>query len=128
MSDAGENRRVYVVDDEQLIATTLALILRKAGYDTKSFFSAEDALQAIANCVPQAVVSDVKMGGMNGVDMALAIRREYPGVFVQLISGQADTSVFLDEAQHRGQKVNIAAKPVRPEALLKMLSDGLVAA
>jgi CheY-like chemotaxis protein len=64
-----------VADDERIIADTLVLILNQSGYRAIVVYSGEQALQAAAESPPHVLISDVVMGGMNGIEAALAILR-----------------------------------------------------
>ena len=81
-------RRIFVVDDEKIIADTLAVILRQSGYDASAFYSAQSALDRLESCCPELVISDVVMPGMNGVDMAVLIRERHPACKVLLFRGR----------------------------------------
>jgi CheY-like chemotaxis protein len=85
-------RNVLVADDERIIADTLALILNNSGYRAIAVYSGEQALQAAAESTPHVLISDVVMGGMNGIEAALAILRICPQCHVILFSGQAVTA------------------------------------
>jgi two-component system NtrC family response regulator len=54
-----ETCRVFVVDDEAIIATTLAVILRHEGFETDSFTSPQDALKAARDDAPDLLVADL---------------------------------------------------------------------
>jgi len=80
--------QVLVVDDEKSIADTLALILRAKGYKAASAYDGAAGLALYRRMVPDLVISDVVMPQMNGVDMAIAIRREFLRSRILLFSGQ----------------------------------------
>ena len=110
---------IFVIDDEQVIARTLAIILQRAGYSTEFFSSAEDALNAATLRRPNLVVSDVMLNGMNGIRCAHLMQNKYPALPFILMSGQAETARLIDEARERGQRVQVHAKPMHPESLLQ---------
>lgn len=112
-------KRIYVVDDEQLIARTLCLILGIFGYEASMFFDAESAWEAIQQSAPDMVLSDVVMTGeMNGVDLAERLAVTHPRIKVMLISGQGMSSDALKRARERGFSPEIRMKPVAPRELL----------
>jgi CheY-like chemotaxis protein len=109
---------VVVVDDEKRIADTLVLILKSKGYAAQA---AHDGASALAICrqkVPDVLVSDVVMPGMNGIELAIAIRRQFPGCHILLFSGQAETMEILEDAKRRGYDFELLAKPLHPDELL----------
>ena len=113
--------RVLVVDDEQLIATTLVAILNNNGFETTHAFSAEDALAAARDFCPDIVLSDVLMPRMSGIDLGMRLRQELPSAHVILFSGQAATAVLLRKARLDGYEFELLAKPIHPEELIAHL-------
>jgi CheY-like chemotaxis protein len=111
-------QRVLIVDDERSIADTLALILNAIGFETKAFYKGEMALEAAAQFRPDIVISDVIMGGINGIEVAILISKMLPKCKVILFSGQASTADLVTQAMSEGHKFEILAKPVHPEVLI----------
>ena len=64
----------YVVDDEEVIATTLAMILSKSGFEAKAFTQPLEALRAAELRCPDFLVTDVAMPVMHGIDLAIQFR------------------------------------------------------
>jgi DNA-binding response OmpR family regulator len=116
-------KKIFVVDDEKCIADTLAVILRKSGYDASAFYSAQSALDQLESCRPDLVITDVMMPGMNGVDMAVLIRERHPACKVLLFSGQASTLNILDMVGRRGYDFELLAKPIHPTDLLARVAS-----
>jgi len=117
------SRRVLVVDDERIIADTLALILKRSGFDAAAVYSGEHAVETAQTMHPDAIISDVIMGGMTGIEAAIRITKIVPQCKVILFSGQAATADLLQRAKAAGHDFEILAKPVHPSILLGMLSD-----
>ena len=116
--------RLLVVDDERVIADTLATILRQQGYETAAAYDGNSALTLCETFGPELVISDVVMPGMSGIDLAIRIRQQYPGCKILLFSGQAATSGLLDEARRKGHEFELLAKPIHPKELLARI-DGI---
>ena len=114
-------RVVFVVDDEVVIAQTLSVILNQAGFHATPFYSPKDAIAARPQLLPELLISDVVMPGMNGVDLAIQFCEAQPDCKILLFSGQAATANFLDEARTRGYHFDLLAKPVHPADLLAKL-------
>jgi CheY-like chemotaxis protein len=113
--------RVLVVDDEQLIADTLALILNRSGFSATAAYSGEEAVEVASVLNPDILISDVIMFEMTGIDLAIHVVKSVPGCRVLLLSGQAATADLLRSAEQRGHSFEIIAKPVHPRALLELL-------
>jgi len=87
--------RVFIVDDEHVIASTLAVILKMHGYSATFFTSPAEALAAARSRAPDLLISDVAMPGISGIDLAIQMRAQYPKCKILLFSGQAATFDLL---------------------------------
>lgn len=116
--DAEKKARILVVDDEPSLATTLALILRRAGFSAIAVNSGEEALALIATNQLSLVITDVIMPGMDGIALAKIIQKSYPNCPVLIFSGNADTQALLDAAKDEGHLFEVLAKPVSPPVML----------
>ena len=113
---------VFVVDDEKLIAQTLAMILTQSGFAATAFEGPSQALEeAASGPVPDLLISDVVMPEMSGIELALQFRSEYPDCKVLLFSGQSATADMLATAKLHGHDFEVLAKPVHPSDLLAKL-------
>ena len=121
MSEPKKRHHVFVVDDEELIASTLATILCHHGFDAKSFTDPLVALQAIQTEIPDMLISDVGMPRLSGIELAIQIRERCPECKVLLFSGQAATASLLDDARAKGNDFVLLLKPVHPTDLLKRI-------
>jgi signal transduction histidine kinase len=85
-----ENIRILLVDDEADFRSAIARRLSKRGISAEQAGSAEECLDFLKNSMPpDVIVSDVKMPGMNGLDLLRRIRQEYPNTEVILLTGHA---------------------------------------
>ena len=115
--------RVLVVDDDAVIADSLALILNANGYHAKPVHSAEEALEESVLLAPDVLISDVVMTGKSGIDLAIYISNTVPTCKIILFSGQAQTADLLAEAEAHGYRFELLQKPVHPEVILQRLSE-----
>jgi DNA-binding NtrC family response regulator len=111
-------QRVLVVDDERLIADTVAQILNLHGYDAFTAYSADDALTLATGFRPDVLLTDVLMPNMNGIELAVEMEQQFPAIKVLLFSGQAGTSALLQEMDHVTARFHVVAKPIHPEKLV----------
>ena len=123
MSHLPRQPRIFVVDDEHVIAYTTALILRCHGFDTAFFTSPLKALEAARLRAPDVLVSDIVMPQLSGIHLAMKITRHCPDCRVLLFSGQAGTFDMLDGARADGYNFNLLSKPVLPRVLIKAVQD-----
>ena len=112
---------VLVVDDERLIADTMAEILKRSGYHALSAYDGKTALELAMQVSPEFVLTDVVMPNMNGVQLAIAVSKALPNTEIVLLSGQAGVTEILDRARKEGYSFELIAKPVHPEKLLERL-------
>ncbi len=71
---------ILIVDDETRVRKVLVDILQLQGYDTCEAFNGEDALEKIAKRIPDLVISDINMPGMDGFQLFSIIHEKYPDV------------------------------------------------
>jgi CheY-like chemotaxis protein len=115
--------RILVVDDERIIADTMSEILEGAGFQTATAYDGWNALQVAGVLQPDYLLSDVLMPRMNGVDLAIAIRKMYPATRILLFSGQAGITEILRAAQNQGFQFELIAKPIHPLSLVARLKE-----
>src|ERR1051326_5211437 len=118
---AQKKKRVLIVDDDALIAESLADILNGEGFEATAVFSGQDAIEWARRTQPDIIVSDVVMPEMNGIEAATFIREFLPQCRIILFSGQALTNNLLAEARAQGQTFEMLAKPVNPYSLIAVL-------
>lgn len=74
-SQDGKRRRLLVVDDDRLVLATLADGLRKAGYDVSTAVSGKDAIEMASAAQFDLAILDVRMPGMDGIELARHLRQ-----------------------------------------------------
>ena len=121
MHENREKPKVLVVDDERVIADTLAMILNQSGFEARAVYSGEKAVEMASSFRPDMLITDVIMADLNGIDAAIMIRALLPTVKILLFSGQAATADLLEKARAKGYEFEILAKPVHPQDLLSKL-------
>lgn len=115
--------RVLVVDDEKSIVYSLCAILEIYKHRVRSAHSAEEALEIAREFRPDVLLSDIVMPGMNGIELALRVRRLLPGCEVLLMSGQTTHQEQLQIARAEGHALEVAQKPFHPREILAFLES-----
>jgi DNA-binding NtrC family response regulator len=118
MSEKSLPKRILIVDDEKNIADTLVMVFKIKGHESLAVYSAESAVETIETFEPDIVLTDVMMGKMTGVDLAIYLSKARPECKVLLFSGQAGTADLLREASRKGHEFRLLAKPIHPQKLL----------
>jgi CheY-like chemotaxis protein len=115
--------KIIVVDDEPIIADTLVNILEGEGHDALAVSHGESAVKWAKLVLPDAVISDVIMPGMDGIETAKAIVKVLPQCRIILFSGQAATVDLLAKARAEGYIFEVLPKPINPDKLLEKLKS-----
>ena len=113
--------RVLVVDDERIIADSVAAILNRSGFDAIARYGGDEAIEVINETCPDILLSDVMMPDTNGVQVAKATRMHCPHTRIVLISGNAATPNLLEHTMPEGPPFELLAKPIHPVNLIKIL-------
>jgi DNA-binding response OmpR family regulator len=119
MSQNGTKPRVIVADDERAIAETMALILNTNGFNARPVSSGEAAVEIAGEFKPDFLVSDIRMGDLNGIEAALRVRERWPACRVVFFSA----TMVDNETHHRLQELgfDFLRKPLHPSHLLAHL-------
>jgi DNA-binding NtrC family response regulator len=124
MIEAGKQLRVFVVDDEEVIASSLAMILRlHGGLHATSFTDPLDVLELAHSDPPDLLIADVMMPELSGIELAIQLKLLRPDCKVLLFSGHAATTHMLNAAQEQGYAFELLSKPVHPADLLAKIQD-----
>ena len=84
------NENVWIVDDDSSIRWVLERALSQAGYDTESFEGAEDVLERVDYEAPDAVVSDIRMPGRDGLELLSILADRHPDLPVIIMTAHSD--------------------------------------
>ena len=115
-----ERKRLLVVDDEAPVLRLVARILATDNYDVSTADSGDAAMRLLQNPALGPVdllVTDLQMPGMNGRELAQAVRKLNPQVRVLYVTGFADT--LFKGVQELGQGESFIEKPFGAEGLLE---------
>jgi len=111
-----DHKKILLVDDDAKLSRVLALRLESEGYDVIAAASGEEALARLGETRPRFVLADLRMPGMDGIELLARIQERYPGLPVALISAQGDIPDAV-RATHAGA-VDFLTKPVDRDRLL----------
>ena len=120
--------KILVVDDEPIIADTLVDILKGEGHEAFAVSDGESAVRWTEMLAPDAVITDVIMPGMDGVEVGKKVVQMRPECRVILFSGQAASTSLVEKARADGFVFEVLAKPIDPEALLERLKKSSASA
>ncbi len=114
---------ILIVDDEQSMREFLSIMLEKEGYSVKTAHSAKEALRMIEKEIFALVISDIKMPGMDGIQLLAEIRKISPDTQVLMITafGSTDTAV---EAMRKGA-IDYVVKPFKVDEIKIIIQNAL---
>jgi len=115
--------RVLIVDDEASDCELFAIAMKEAGLDAQTATSAQAALALIAELPPDMVVSDVRMPGMDGIELLRSARQNHPELPFLFVTGYPDVHDAL--AAGKLGAVDYLAKPVDLDELVAAVRDML---
>jgi len=109
---------VFVVDDDRFARESLELLIRRAGWQPKTFASAEDFLAQPRFFAPSCLLLDVTLPGINGLNLQkrIADRTETPIIFIT-----DDIDVPTTVRAMKAGAVDFLMKPIRTEVLLNAI-------
>ncbi len=115
--------RILIVDDETVLARSLAIELEEDGFAIETANSGEAALESIQNSRPDLILLDLRLPGIQGIDVLEKIRvlDDYPAVIIMTAYGDTQTTV---EAVKRGAD-NFINKPFELHELKRMILKAL---
>lgn len=117
---------LLIVDDEELIVSTLSTILFRAGFTVLTAFDGPSALEIARVIPPDLLITDVAMPGMNGVELAVSVTCMIHDCKAILFSAHAQP-YDLEEARKAGFDFPLLNKPVHPQVMLSNIHKCLKA-
>lgn len=86
---------IWIVDDDSSIRWVLARALRAEGFEVHDFEDAESALQALGNATPDVLMTDIRMPGMSGLELAQQLHEQLPHVPCIVMTAHTDLDSAL---------------------------------
>jgi two-component system, LuxR family, response regulator FixJ len=117
---------VYIIDDQQAVRDALAEMLRLFGYSVESFASADAFLARASTAAAGCIVADVRMPGMDGIELVRELARRRVALPVVLISGHADVPMAV--AAIKAGAEDFIEKPIDDAHLLAAINRCLARA
>ena len=118
MSDTPQRPKILIVDDDPSLLEALERSFQEAGEDVVAHSSFEQARKALQTTHFDALITDVRLGAFNGLQLAVIGRDTYPNIRLIVFSG-FDDPVLRTEAEHVG--ATYIVKPVTGAKLLEIL-------
>jgi CheY-like chemotaxis protein len=91
--------RILVVEDSRTQALEIQLLLEDAGYEVSLAGNGKEAVQALQGGLPDLVLTDLSMPEMNGLELVEAVRRDYPGLPIVLMTALGNEEIAVQALQ-----------------------------
>jgi len=116
-------QRILVVDDEMIVCESCQRILEEEGYDIDIALSGTEAFQKMKENPFDIVITDLKMPGIDGMEVLQTLRRDYPDVIVIMITGFSTVETAV-EAMKLGA-FDYIPKPFTPDEVTVVVKKAL---
>lgn len=107
--------KILLVDDEAGIRKVLGISLEDRGYEVLTAENGKEALRLFREENPSIVLTDIKMPGMDGIEVLRKIKKENPDTEVIIITGHGDMELAIQSIKH--EATDFITKPINDDAL-----------
>ncbi len=114
---------VFIVDDDISVRESLELLIRHAGWQPETFESAQEFLSLPRVLVPSCLVLDVRLPGLNGLDVQKRVSAERPDMPIIFITGHGDVPMTVQAM--KGGAVEFLTKPFGDDVLLTAVRNAI---
>lgn len=118
-----EQHRVMIIDDERIVGDMAKMSLEQDGYLVETFLNGEAALARLGQEHFDVVVTDLKMKGIDGMQVLKAVKTLHPGTPVIMITAFANLDTAI--AALRGEVHDFFPKPVKIKELKASIGRAL---
>lgn len=109
------DNKILLVDDEEDIRDVLGITLMDIGYDVVSAENGKDALEIFESESPDIVLSDIKMPGMDGIELLKILKEKDPEIEVIMITGHGDMDLAIRSLKY--EATDFITKPINDDVL-----------
>lgn len=116
-------RVVHVIDDEADVCEALKMLLQTAGFEARTYLSAEEFLAEVRVSRPMCLLVDVRLPGMSGLDLVRHLQQGLVRPVVVMITGHGDVPLAVQAM--RAGALHFMEKPFEPQELLQTLEEAM---
>ena len=127
MKKADKEKTILLVDDEEDIRDVLGISLSDIGYNVHAVKNGEEAILLFKKINPAIVLTDIKMPGMDGIELLRKVKHENPDTEVIMITGHGDMNLAIKSLKY--EATDFITKPINVDALeiaLKRANDRII--
>ena len=114
---------VFIIDDDPDVRESLSRLVRAAGFAVEAFDSADAFLSAFVEDRPGCLVTDIRMPGMNGLELQERMRSEGSSMPTIVLTGHGDVPGAVRAL--KGGAIDFLQKPYEPDVLLVRIAEAL---
>ena len=114
---------VFIIDDDPDVRESLSRLVRAAGFAVEAFDSADAFLSVYVEDRPGCLVTDIRMPGMNGLDLQERMRSEGSSMPTIVLTGYGDVPGAVRAL--KGGAIDFLQKPYEPDVLLVRIAEAL---
>ena len=114
---------IMVIDDEKIVGDMAKLSLEQDGYEVETFLNGESALERLKTKRFDVVVTDLKMKGVDGLEVLRTVKKLYPATIVIMITAFANLDVAIEAL--RDDVHDFFPKPVKIKELKASIKRAL---
>ena len=109
------SNKLLLADDEEGIRKVLGISLADRGYEVLTAEDGDEALKIFSRAKPQIVLTDIKMPGMDGIELLQKIKQEDPDTEVIMITGHGDMELAIKSLKY--EAIDFVTKPINDDIL-----------
>jgi PAS domain S-box-containing protein len=109
------DKKLLLVDDEEGIRKVLGISLSDSGYKVFTAENGEEALKIFLKETPPIVLTDIKMPGMDGIELLQKIKHANPDTEVIMITGHGDMDLAIKSLKYKA--IDFVTKPINDDVL-----------
>ena len=118
-----QGQKIMVIDDEKIVGDMAKLALEQDGFYVETFLNGEPALERLKKEKFDVVVTDLKMKGIDGMEVLRTVKRLYPETKVIMITAFANLDAAIEAL--RGDVHDFFPKPVKIKELKASIQRAL---
>ncbi|MEH6345570.1 MAG: response regulator [Bermanella sp.] len=117
---------ILLIDDDRQLNTLLSLKLKGQGYHVQSAYDGEEAFDLYEKCIPDLIITDILMPGVDGLEFLLKIRDKHPDAHFKTLAmsggGKISSKDYLNWMESLGAE-GVMAKPFKLELFIEKVNQ-----
>jgi len=116
-------KKILVIDDDKDVCLLLDRFLKRQDYDVQTASSGKEGLELLSKDIPDLILTDFKLGDINGGELLKKVKEKHPSMPVIIITGYSDIKVAINVMKNGA--FDYVTKPLFPEEILNTIKKAL---